>query len=94
MSDERTLRLKRRLRQFTEGRLDAPLGDQELLELLIFAYQEASDSQAVVSLYHRIELANLAPADRKRAARMFQVALTRTQGGNDIEREDGQARLF
>lgn len=79
MSDERTLRLKRRLRQLAEDKLETVLTDQDLLDLMTFAYQEISDPRAVVAIYRRLNTSALPEGDRKRAARMYQVSLVQTR---------------
>lgn len=93
MGDERTLRLKRKLRQMSEGKLVPLPGDQELLELLSFAYQDTADPQAVVAIYRHLNAATLNAADQKRALRMYRVALAQTQT-DDYERADEQRQLF
>lgn len=94
MGDERTLRLKRKLRQLVEGRDEALNSDQELLELMTFAYQEISDPRAVVAIYRRLNASSLPETDRRRASRMYQAALAQTQEDYGTEWEDGQQRLI
>jgi len=94
MGDERTLRLKRKLRQLVEGKDEALNGDQELLELMTFAYQEISDPRSVVAIYRRLNASSLTETDRRRASRMYQAALAQTQEDYGSEWEDGQHRLI
>jgi len=94
MGDERTLRLKRKLRQLVEGKDETPASDQELLELMTFAYQEISDPRAIVAIYRRLNASSLAETDRRRASRMYQAALAQTQEDYGTEWEDRQQRLI
>ncbi len=94
MGDERTLRLKRKLRQLVEGKDETQASDQELLELMTFAYQEISDPRAVVAIYRRLNTSSLAETDRRRASRMYQAALAQTQEDYGTEWEDRQQRLI
>jgi DNA modification methylase len=94
MGDERTIRLKRRLRQLVEGKEETAPSDQELLELMTFAYQEISDPRAVVAIYRRLSASSLTEADRRRASRMYQAALAQTQDDYGTEWEDRQQRLI
>ena len=77
-----------------EGNADPSPSDQELLELMLFAYQDISDARAVVALYGRMNLSSLPEGDRKKAPRLYKVSLVKSQSDEPMEREDDQLPLF
>ena len=94
MDDERTLRLKRRLRQVMEGNAEPAPTDQELFELMLFAYQDMSDAGAVVALYGRMNTSNLSESDKKKVTRIYKVSLVESQPNETRESRDDQLQLF
>jgi DNA modification methylase len=94
MSDEHTLRLKRRLRQVLDDKAEPLPTDQELLELLLFAYQELSDDSAAVKIYGRLNISNLTTEDKSKANRIYRVSLVKSQTKAVAEEANDQPSLF
>jgi len=87
MGDERTVRLRRRLRRVIDGEAaTAP----DLLELMIFAWQDLADARSAVAVFGRLDLSVLSEDDAKRARRLYQVARARAAEDEENEAPDGR----
>lgn len=87
MGDERTVRLRRRLRRVIDGEAaSAP----DLLELMIFAWTDLADTRAAVTVFGRLDLTALPGDDAKKARRLYQVARARAAEEEQEEAPDGR----
>ncbi len=87
MGDERTVRLRRRLRRVIDGEAaSAP----DLLELMVFAWTDLADARAAVTVFGRLDLTALPGDDAKKARRLYQVARARAAEEEQEEAPDGR----
>lgn len=91
MSDERTLRLRRRLRLVLSDKADPLPSDHEYLDLMLFAYEHAQYA-AVTTLYGRINMHEFDEVERKKARKLLQIASSYVAEEGIKEGENG--RLF